>query len=182
MDELTRWYIDLGLSIGTFIVSLIVAFLLFWYEKRRDDSLVQQTKDFNNWMKGQTERMTSILEALQKYIEKAPSKPERRRLADRIERLFPGSVQIGETIIRRPSLRIAQAFIGGAVMVEALAIGDEGEQLHGEISKIKEGKIINYVSPEGERFLTEVKSVRIEKETIDETIAYHFYIGLQIRR
>lgn len=182
MGQQIEWLIEHSLGIATFAVSLIVALLLYWLEKRRDDRQERQTNAFNDWMTDQTERITTMLETFQKYVEKSPSRSERQELVAGIERVFPGSVLIGDISIQRPALRIAQAFMGGAVFVKALAFGDEGKQLSREISKLEEGQVTSYVSPKGEQFLAEVKSAKIEEVTVDEIIAYEFRIELQIRR
>jgi len=176
MKEFTRWLLENGLSIASFIISLFIAIYLYILEKRRDEHQISQTEEFNKWMKEQTERQTAMIEALKKGLPKVQAD----ELAKKVAELLPGSVQIGEIVIERGNLRIAQSFLGGGTYIEAAVFGEEGERLSTEFSKLKEGQVVKLISPD-HTGVAQVKTIETEKTEAEGGSLYLFRIWLQIK-
>ena len=178
MNEIVRalviWIIQNVLSIASLIMSTFIAFYLYLLEQRRDQEQANQVNDFNNWIKEQTQRQISILEALQQVL---PEKVK-TRLSKEVARLIPESIQIGNLNINRPSLRIAQALLGGKLYIEATAYGDEGERIKSQIEMIDEGEIIKLVTPKYAN-LAIIKKINIEKEILNSSYYYTFRLWIE---
>jgi len=182
--EWERYLIDNLFSILSFVISSILTIVIFVLEKRRDDKQAKQTEDFNSWMKDQTVRVAAMLETLGRLVGGMGSitRNEAREMVTKIQQLFPSGVQIDDITVNKPYLRIAQAFMGGEVYIQASAEGTKGEQLRSEISKLKEGKLVKYVDPKNVLYTAQIKSIEIEDIREDEKHFYHFRLSLQIVR
>jgi hypothetical protein len=167
--------IDIITSLASFIVSLFVAIYLYILEKRRDEYQIKQTGEFNKWMKKQAQRLSAMMEALQKGL----PKPQAEELTKRMAEFTPGSVQVGDVILRRDNIRIAQTFLGGGTYVEATAFDEEGERLSSELEKLK-GKSVKFISPD-HTGMAQVKEITVEKTKGEGGFLYVFHISLQIK-
>jgi len=177
MHEFVRWLLENGVSIVSLIIGLFIAVYLYILEKRRDERQIKQTEEFNKWMEEQTKRQTAMIEALRESLPKVQAD----KLTKKVSELLPGSVQIGEIVIERANIRIAQSFLGGGTYVEAVAFGEEGERLNAEFSKLKEGQIVKFISPD-HTGLAQLQKIEIEKTEVEGANLYLFSIWLQIKK
>jgi hypothetical protein len=175
MDEFQRWLIEIVVSIASFLIGLVIAIYLYKLEKRRDEYQTRQTDEFNKWMRAQTERQTAMIEALEEGLPEAQA----RELTERVAKLLPGSIKIGDVTIERANIRMFQSFMGGQTYVEAIAYDGEGERLSAEFNKMK-GKVIKFVSPD-HIGVVELQETEIEKVVAEGAQLYVFHIWLRIK-
>jgi len=176
MSQIEELLLENWLSLISIFIGIGLAFYLYILEKRRDEKQIKQTEEFNKWMKEQTERQTAVIEALQKSLPKA----EADKLTQKVADMLPGSIQIGDIIITRANIRIAQSFLGGGTYVEAVAFGEEGERLKAQFEKLEEWQVVKFVSPD-HKGITQVKDIKIDITEGEGVKLYTFHIWLQIK-
>lgn len=169
--------LEVVLSIIGIIIGISIAFYLYWLEQERDKEREKVEENYNQWMRSQLERQGTLIRAIKESL------PASRKEAFSAK-VEVGNVRIGDVVIDKAYLDLAETFPGGETYVQASAHTERREstssRLVQSLETLEEGQTVVYVSPKGKSHDAKIKS--IESIVSEEKRYYIFHIWLQIIR
>ena len=174
MSEILSWLAQHAFSIASVTFSFCLAVFFYLLNRRKGKKWQKQVQEFNNWLKEQTEQEVATLTTIEKLLPKG-AKDE---VAKQVAKFVPEYVQINETIIRRPALRLAQTFLEGYTYVEARTYGNEGRRLETKLAQLAEGDVVK-ITMKNETKVAKIQDIRTARESGDRVDFYIFKIWVK---